>query len=31
MTDDLLARAFGIATFRGEHEGERVILPWRPL
>jgi iron complex transport system ATP-binding protein len=31
LNDDLIAKAFGIEAFRGEHGGQPFILPWSPV
>jgi len=31
LTDDLIAKAYGIEAFRGEHGGQPFILPWSPV
>jgi len=31
LTDDLIADAYGVAAFRGEHAGQPFVLPWAPL
>ena len=31
LTDDLIAEAYGVAAFRGEHGGQPFVLPWAPL
>jgi iron complex transport system ATP-binding protein len=31
LSDDLIAEAYGVATFRGEHGGQPFVLPWAPL
>ena len=31
LTDELIAEAYSVAAFRGEHAGERFVLPWAPL
>ncbi|MFT4096088.1 MAG: ABC transporter ATP-binding protein [Rhodoblastus sp.] len=31
LTDDIIRRAYGVSTLRGEHEGQTFVLPWAPL
>jgi iron complex transport system ATP-binding protein len=31
LSDKLIAEAYGVATFRGEHGGQPFVVPWRPL
>jgi iron complex transport system ATP-binding protein len=31
LSDDLIAKAYGVAAFRGEHGGQPFVLPWAPL
>jgi iron complex transport system ATP-binding protein len=31
LTDDLIAKTYGVASFRGEHGGQPFILPWAPV
>ena len=30
LTDELIERAYGVTTLRGEHEGEIFVMPWTP-
>jgi iron complex transport system ATP-binding protein len=31
LSDDLIAKAYGVATFRGLYGGQPFVLPWTPL
>lgn len=31
LSDGLIARAYGVAAFRGEHFGQPFVLPWAPI
>ena len=31
LTDDVIRRAYGVSTLRGEHLGQTFVLPWAPL
>jgi iron complex transport system ATP-binding protein len=31
LSDDLIAEAYGVAAFRGEHGGQPFVLPWARL
>ena len=31
LTDDVIRRAYGVSTLRGEHMGQTFVLPWAPL
>ena len=31
LSDGLIASAYGVAAFRGEHGGQPFVLPWAPL
>ncbi len=31
LTDELIARAYGVAALRGEHEGQSFVVPWAPI
>ena len=31
LTDDIIRRAYGVSTLRGEHMGQTFVLPWAPL
>jgi len=31
LTDEIIRRAYGVSTLRGEHLGQTFILPWAPL
>jgi iron complex transport system ATP-binding protein len=31
LSDELIAQAYGVATFRGEYRGQPFVLPWSPV
>lgn len=31
LSDSLIAKAYGVAAFRGEHLGQPFVLPWAPI
>ena len=31
LTDDVIRRAYGVSTLRGEYLGQTFVLPWAPL
>ena len=31
LSDDIIRRAYGVSTLRGEHMGQAFILPWAPI
>jgi iron complex transport system ATP-binding protein len=31
LSDQLIAEAYGVTTFRGEHGGQPFVVPWAPL
>lgn len=31
LSDEIIRRAYGVSTLRGEHMGQAFILPWAPL